>query len=234
MRTVPFMSNDNQDGNTLHATQENDGTTSSTGLDVTPSSHNLGTLHESHSTVKPSIASMANAGVMSIRSEWNKDSNPRSSTKASSTVQSSSTATGSISDAQGASYTPTVNNSAGIPAKNVVSQRTNSKSNKQHNAIGSGSAQGLPSKSYPSITGENVKDWHHILITIGKVRGEAVVNLATFIISRKYAENPLRATALAADLLEDATEVFCENISTLVSDGWDQSLGALFSCARKL
>ena len=228
------MSNDNQDRITFPATQDIDGTISSTGLDATPSSHNLGSLHESHTTVKPSIASMANAGVMSIRSEGKIDSNLRASTQASSKEQSSSRATGSISGAQGAPYTATVNNSAGVPAKNVVAQRTNSKGNKQHNAIGSGSTQGLPSTNYPSITGENVKDWHHILITIGKVRGDAVVKLATFIISRKYAENPLRATALAADLLEDATEVFCENISTLLSDGWDQSLGALFSCARKL
>lgn len=95
-------------------------------------------------------------------------------------------------------------------------------------------SQGLPPLNIPGISGDNVKDWHQILITVGKTHGEAVVKLANFVIARKYVENPLRATGLAADMLENATDEFCENLITLIADGWDQSLGALFTCARTL
>jgi hypothetical protein len=233
LRTVSCMSNENQDPITAPSTQDFEGDTTATGSESIPSSHNLGILHENHITVKPSIASIANAGVTSARKQAKKVNNARISTQSSSTSHNVNTSTGNISSPLGV-YTPsTLNNTSGSSANNPPSQRSNSQS-KQYNAMGSGATQPPPPLNFPNITGDNVKDWHHILITIGKVRGEAVVKLANFIISRKYAENPLRATALSADLLENASEEYCENISTLVSDGWDQSIGALFSCARKL
>ena len=184
-----------------------------------PLAHNIGTLHSNTEAVEPSFVSIANAGTTVSQVE-------RSSIRK---VGKEMTNSSIENSAKGSGHN--------IAAKSYgggLKGNPNSHSPNKQQGISSGSTQRLPSLNYPISNGDNVKDWHQILISIGKVRGEAVVKLAGLIMTRKYAENPLRATALASELLENASDEFCENITTLLSDGWDQSIGALISCARSL
>jgi hypothetical protein len=131
-------------------------------------------------------------------------------------------------------------NKPATPISNTVSQNSgnisagynpSSSSNAKHSNVQNSFSS---SNKGPVFTDISVREWHEILKTVGKLRGHSVVELAKFIIEQGFASNALHATALAADLLENADDQLCENLVTLLTDGWDQSLGALLSCARTL
>ena len=218
--------------------------TSISGALTIPSLHNVGTVHNTTNTIRPSFAAIANAGVTSAQSTTGKAAHRPRPTPPNTARNAARTARQQASQSQ----KPSPANPVKLPANTSVNTANSTSSNTGGNVTGGNFAshtnvpnvvsgttsQGLPPLSIPGISGDNVKDWHQILISVGKTHGEAVVKLANFIMARNYVENPLRATALAADMLENASEEFCENLITLVTDGWDQSLGALFSCARTL
>jgi len=218
--------------------------TSISGALSIPSLHNVGTVHNSSNTIRPSLAAIANAGVTSVQSTTGKAAHSPSSTPPNTARNAARTANQQAAQTQKPSPANSVKLPSHTSANNANSTSNNTGGNvtggifASHtnvpNVVSGTTSQGLPPLKLPGISGDNVKDWHQILISVGKTHGEAVVNLANFIMARKYAENPIRATALAADMLENASQDFCENLNILVTDGWDQSLGALFSCARTL
>lgn len=159
------------------------------------------------------------------------------------TIQAPGTSHGSHSPGPNTASTP----SSGLPGSTTGVHPTPSQfvSNSSHGSQNSythpqgasgsyQSSQKLPAASFPGHGNEGVEQWHKILVSVGGIQGRAVVALAQYAVAHKFADNALRATTLAADLLEGSNDQFCENIVTLLDDGWEQSLGALFSCARSL
>lgn len=76
--------------------------------------------------------------------------------------------------------------------------------------------------------------WLDLLKEIAGERGEACVALAKFLISKSHSESSISAVKLAKELLEQFDSRSCENISVLLGDGWDQSVGALLDCAKSI
>lgn len=74
-----------------------------------------------------------------------------------------------------------------------------------------------------------------VLTRTHPVRGAAVVALARHLVSHRFVTaGVVTAMALAVDLLEAESDAVCETLTRLLTDGWEQGIGAAFRAARTL
>lgn len=74
-----------------------------------------------------------------------------------------------------------------------------------------------------------------VLTRTHPVRGAAVVALARDLVNRRFVTGGIViALSLAIDLLEAESDTVCETLTRLLTDGWEQGIGAAFRAARTL
>jgi len=88
-------------------------------------------------------------------------------------------------------------------------------------------------KSYKEVTPDDLI-WLDVLSQIAGERGLAIKALTNYLVEKGHSYKVLGGVALANELLEGLSDEECQSITTLLSDGWSQSLGSLISCAKKL
>jgi len=88
-------------------------------------------------------------------------------------------------------------------------------------------------KSFKEVTPDDLI-WLDVLSQIAGERGLAIKALTNYLVEKGHSYKVLGGVALANELLEGLSDEECQSITTLLSDGWSQSLGSLISCAKKL
>lgn len=76
--------------------------------------------------------------------------------------------------------------------------------------------------------------WLELIKEVAGERGEACIELAKYLISKSHSQSAIAAVRLAKELIDQFDSKSCENISVLLNDGWDQSVGALLDCAKSI
>lgn len=76
--------------------------------------------------------------------------------------------------------------------------------------------------------------WFDVLSEIAGAKGRALEDLTKYLIKRNHSSDVLSGINLGKELIYDFSDQDCENLIVLLSDGWDQGVGALISCARNI